>query len=285
MNKALIIILTAVILSSCGSQKSLTRPADTGDASSSVATQTRAAAGWSDNTYNPLTAVSAAANWTDFSANGNLSLSGTSSLSSAIQVKMSRGRFISISLRPILGIEMGKLYVDRDSITIIDKYHNLYVREDVSKLAGSNGGGLIALQNLLLARPFDLKNGDIAITDIAQYSATAPDSDGRWTLTPPASVAALVYVFQMLADNVSRIDITVADRDNYSLSFSDYRTTDGRVSPGRIQADLSLASADAAITIEMSKSIRWNSGVSDNVRIPSDARRYSLAQIIKLLTK
>ena len=133
MNKSSIIIaLLAAILAmstSCRSaQKAMVSETRSGEIAESVE------ADWSNSAFNPLTVAAAAPEWTDFSASGNITVSTTGSLSSAIQIKMVRGRSISISIRPLLGIEMGKLFVDKDSVTLVDKYHNIYVRESVSQL-------------------------------------------------------------------------------------------------------------------------------------------------------
>ena len=251
MNKSSIIIaLLAAILAmstSCRSaQKAMVSETRSGEIAESVE------ADWSNSAFNPLTVAAAAPEWTDFSASGNITVSTTGSLSSAIQIKMVRGRSISISIRPLLGIEMGKLFVDKDSVTLVDKYHNIYVRESVSQLLG-NGIGLYALQNLLLSRPFDLTDG------------------------------AIRYFFDMIENNVSRFNVTLNNGQQYAMDFSAFKPVDGKVIATSISAHIEIGGTKVGMDLKYTKSIRWNSGVTDYIRIPDGARRYSLAQLLKSL--
>lgn len=281
MNKSSIIIaLLAAILAmstSCRSaQKAMVSETRSGEIAESVE------ADWSNSAFNPLTVAAAAPEWTDFSASGNITVSTTGSLSSAIQIKMVRGRSISISIRPLLGIEMGKLFVDKDSVTLVDKYHNIYVRESVSQLLG-NDIGLYALQNLLLSRPFDLTDGTISASNAYHFSATAPDNERRWQMRPAKANQLFGYFFDMIENNVSRFNVTLNNGQQYAMDFSAFKPVDGKVIATSISAHIEIGGTKVEMDLKYTKSIRWNSGVTDYIRIPDGARRYSLAQLLKSL--
>lgn len=281
MNKSSIIIaLLAAILAmstSCRSaQKAMVSETRSGEIAESVE------ADWSNSAFNPLTVAAAAPEWTDFSASGNITVSTTGSLSSAIQIKMVRGRSISISIRPLLGIEMGKLFVDKDSVTLVDKYHNIYVRESVSQLLG-NDIGLYALQNLLLSRPFDLTDGAISASNAYHFSATAPDNERRWQMRPAKANQLFGYFFDMIENNVSRFNVTLNNGQQYAMDFSAFKPVDGKVIATSISVHIEIGGAKVGMDLKYTKSIRWNSGVTDYIRIPDGARRYSLAQLLKSL--
>ena len=110
MNKSSIIIALAAILAmstSCRSaQKAMVSETRSGEIAESVE------ADWSNSAFNPLTVAAAAPEWTDFSASGNITVSTTGSLSSAIQIIMVRGRTNSLSLRPQHAIEFANHFVD-----------------------------------------------------------------------------------------------------------------------------------------------------------------------------
>lgn len=281
MNKSSIIIaLLAAILAmstSCRSaQKAMVSETRSGEIAESVE------ADWSKSAFNPLTVAAAAPEWTDFSASGNITVSTTGSLSSAIQIKMVRGRSISISIRPLLGIEMGKLFVDKDSVTLVDKYHNIYVRESVSQLLG-NGIGLYALQNMLLSRPFDLTDGAISASNAYHFSATAPDNERRWQMRPAKANQLFGYFFDMIENNVSRFNVTLNNGQQYAMDFSAFKPVDGKVIATSISAHIEIGGTKVEMDLKYTKSIRWNSGVTDYIRIPDGAQRYSLAQLLKSL--
>ncbi len=282
MNKfSIIIALTAVlaVASSCRSaQKAVV--ADTRAASVS----TKVDADWKKSAYNPLTAAAAAKDWTDFSASGNISISTSSSLSSAMQLKMVRGKSISISIRPILGIEMGKLFIDKDSVTLVDKYHSIYMRESVSQFLG-DGIGLNALQDLLLSRPFDLSEGSLTTSNAYHFTATAPDEDDMWEMRPVTTTPLFSYFFNMFENNISKFNVTLNDGQSYALNFDNYKQVGDGTVASSINARVAVGGMAVQLDIRYTKSLRWNNGISDSISIPVGAQRYSFAQVIKSLTK
>ncbi len=245
---------------------------------------TKVEADWSKSAYNPLTAAAAAKEWTDFSASGNITVGTTSNLSSTMQLKMVRGKSISISIRPILGIEMGKLFIDKDSVTIVDKYHSIYMRESVGQFLG-NDISLNALQNLLLSRPFDLSDGGFSVVNAHHFTATDPDSNNGWEMRPKATVSsAFSYVFNMFENNISKFIVTLANGRAYTLNFGNYKQVSSDTIATDINARIEVSATVVQLDIRYTKSLKWNSGIVDSISIPAGAQRYSFAQIMKSLS-
>ena len=99
--------------------------------------------------------------WKSLVTSGKVSIAigGNKSMSSSMQMKMVKGRSISFSIRPFLGIEVGKMYIVDDEIVIIDRIHKVYVKEKASLLTSGVPVDVLTLQDILLGRPHILGEG------------------------------------------------------------------------------------------------------------------------------
>ena len=65
-----------------------------------------------------------------FSSKLNLNLSsGTKSLSSKASLKIVKDKAIQLSVQPLFGVEMLRVYADRDSLVLLDRMTKRYVKE------------------------------------------------------------------------------------------------------------------------------------------------------------
>ena len=78
------------------------------------------------------------------------------SLSSKAQVKMINGEYIQISLQPLLGIEVARIMITKDSLFVVDKIGSQVAKEPLSSLDKYIPGnvGIKELQKVLLGVPF-----------------------------------------------------------------------------------------------------------------------------------
>ena len=102
------IAVMAVMLGSCGTQKKATE-GTSGGASLEALTQRF------ENTVATYT------DWTTLSTSGTVTLGGKNPFSSAMQITMVRGKSVNVSIRPLLGIEMGRIYITGDSVVVVNK--------------------------------------------------------------------------------------------------------------------------------------------------------------------
>ena len=98
--------------------------------------------------------------WNTYSTSGKLTLSGAASFSTSIQVKMTHNKSISISIRPVLGIEVAKVFVDNDSAVVIDKLHRVYTTIELERFKHILPVNIGNIQDIMLARPFTINDGD-----------------------------------------------------------------------------------------------------------------------------
>ena len=271
--------LSLSILCSCSSKKNIVVT----DSPSTIISGNNHTQSWSNNRYNPITVAEAFNEWTDFSVNGKIHLTSSSTMSSSMLLKMVRGKSISISLRPMLGIEVGKLYIDNENVTIIDKVHNIYVQESIEKYF-EKGTALITLQNLLLSRPFDAIDGYFTIDNALSFEATAPDNNDSWMMSPANNNLVFKSEFEMIANNVKRLIITTIGGSKYFVDFNLFKNVSGSVLATNIESKFNIGANNISIKLEYTKSFRWNNYISDELKIPNDAKRYSLDQISKSIT-
>lgn len=91
--------------------------------------------------------------WSDFYAPVNAKIVANTEMSASGRLTMVRGKGIHLSIRG-MGIEGGVVYVNQDSIFIVDKINKVFVADDYASILGDYKLALEDLQSLLLGLPF-----------------------------------------------------------------------------------------------------------------------------------
>ena len=226
--------------------------------------------------------------WNDVTISGKLTInSGKSSISSPVILKMVNDKMISISIRPILGIEMGKIYITNDSLVAVDKYHKTYFKENIVSLVGFDLD-VASLQALFLSHPFQPGEGPITDKNRKKFNATNPDTDGNWNIAPKKQPDAFSYNFDMNGNNVSSFNLVVATNSAYlpfAANFHAFRLSTKGIFASEINLELPLSDSNMQTRLSYTKDFSWDTGLTDNIQVPSNARRMSLPDFIKLLTQ
>lgn len=274
-NKIITLITIAALMTACGTAK---KAATLPDVNPTTQTTPQGA------TTDPCDAVIASlGDWQTMQTGGNIKLNAGSSFSSAIQVKMVRDEAIYISLRPVLGIEVGKLIIIADSLYAVDKVHKRYIAEKVSILTSGIPVTVSDVQDIFLGRPFIIGKGTLSEALKAQVSTA---SSSPLALTAKESFKGYGYSFSFDKSNrITSLDImpTGSATAAYQVKYSDVKST----SAGNIAHAMSAAATVEKKKISFSltyKDIDWNGKVKIDRSIPGNYSRMSARDLFNMFS-
>ena len=269
-----ILIMLAAMMTACGTFKKAATVPDT----TSTTTTTP------NTVTDPVDAVIATlGNWQTMQTGGNIKLSAGSSFSSAIQVRMVRDQAIFISLRPMLGIEVGRLLITADSLYAVDKVHKRYIAEKVSLLTSGIPVTVSDVQDMFLGRPFILGKGTLNETLKSQVTVgeTSP-----LVLTANESYKGYGYVFNFdKAGRIASLNIapTKSAAAAYQVKYSDVRGTSAGNIAHSIVADATIENKKMALSLTY-KNIEWNGNVKIDRSLPNGYSRMSARDLFSLFS-
>lgn len=227
--------------------------------------------------YTPKTVAMAHPDWTDVTINGKVDIG----MSSSVVVKMIKGKSLSISLRPILGMEIGKIHFEGDTVTVVDKYHKAYMKESIGTFIGKYVT-VETLQSLFLAKPFII-GGEVLDEKNYRDFAFSKENGEMWTIFPRKQREEYQYLYEMKGNNAIAFSLSIGSID-YKMSYSEYvRTTNGEM-PSKIMARIPMSGTIIPLDISY-KSFKWNTGVNDSISIPRNSKKYTFQEIIKLISQ
>lgn len=269
-----ILIMLAAMMTACGTFKKAATVPDT----TSTTTTTP------NTVTDPVDAVIATlGNWQTMQTGGNIKLSAGSSFSSAIQVRMVRDQAIFISLRPMLGIEVGRLLITADSLYAVDKVHKRYIAEKVSLLTSGIPVTVSDVQDMFLGRPFILGKGTLNETLKSQVTV---GEASPLVLRANESYKGYGYVFNF--DKTGRIaSLNIAPTGNaaaaYQVKYSDVRGTSAGNIAHSIVADATIENKKMALSLTY-KNIEWNGNVKIDRSLPNGYSRMSARDLFSLFS-
>ena len=268
------LIIAATLLTACGTFKKsgAVKP----DINTTTTTTT-------DDTKDQFaTIVGTLGEWQTLQTSGNISLKGGNNFSSSIQVRMIRDEAIFISLRPMLGIEVGKLLITADSLYAVDKVHKRYIAEKVSILTAGIPVTVSDVQDIFLGRPFIIGKGTLkqehkpTVTVTAEHNTTV--------LTPQESYKGYGYSFTFDKSNrITSLDIVPqgSTTATYQVKFGDVKSTTAGNIAHDINVDATVEKKKMSFSLNY-KDIDWNKQVKVDRNIPSNYKRMSAASLFSL---
>ena len=281
MKNFICIIALAAVISTCAACSSTKKAtSDTTTVTGAPITQSN------DNVASRAKAIASShGSWTTLQCSGTFTLGGKKTFSSSVAVRMERDKFIYISLRPILGIEVGRLVFSGDSVIIVDKIHHQYIAENVKLLTNGLPATVSTLQDIFLGRSFTIDGGTYTTAHTAD--ATAENKGDKLCLKPAKATKGFTYEFAYdNANHITELSVTPDDekiKDTYTVKYNDVHTTKA----GNIAHSLNIASTIKGKALSMSleyRNINWNEPVKADTSIPGNYKKANSDNINDLLS-
>ncbi|MBR1543395.1 MAG: DUF4292 domain-containing protein [Muribaculaceae bacterium] len=221
--------------------------------------------------------------WTTMQSGGSVSISGAKSFSSSMQIKMVRDRAILISLRPLLGIEVGKLIITGDSVIVIDKVHKQYIAENVSLITNGIPATVSTVQDLFLGRAFLLGGGDLR-QNMDKLKFTENGSVA--VIEPKEQPKEFSYSFTY-GSNDKILSVNVAPNGAgagslYKAEYSNVQLTLAGNVAGAVSVSTELNGTRFNLDLEYN-SIRWNEPLDIDANIPGGYKKISGRNLLNIL--
>ena len=266
-----ILVALAALMTACGTFKKAATVPDTTTTTTTEITD-------------PVDAVIATlGEWQTLQTGGNIKLSGGSSFSSSVQVRMVRDQAIYISLRPMLGIEVGKLIITADSLYAVDKVHKRYIAEKVSILTSGIPVTVSDVQDIFLGRPFIIGKGTLNESLKSQVSASAY---APLVLTANETFKGYGYAFTFDHKNrITSLDIVPKGSTTaaYQVKYSDVQGTDAGNIAHSVNVNASVEKKKMAFSLSY-KDIDWNGKVKIDMGIPESYSRMSARDLFSMFS-
>lgn len=279
MNKiSITLIITLVMLmTACGTAKKATVTNPTGNTTQQTTVQTQTTAHYDE-------IIATLGTWQTMQTGGSLTIDVGSSFSSGVQVRMVRDEAIFISLRPMLGIEVGRLLITADSIYVIDKVHKRYAAEKVSLLTAGLPITVSTVQDMFLGRPFIIGQG--TLNQANKEMATLTNDGAVSVLTPNDKYKGYSYVFTFnKSHNITSLNITPASASTsaYQVRYSNVKKTTAGNIAHTFRANGTVGKK--RLTLELNyNNIEWNGSVKIDHSLPSSYSRVNANQLLNLFS-
>lgn len=224
--------------------------------------------------------VSSYKDWTTFKASGKVTIGGTKTFSSSMQLMMVKGKCISISIKPMLGIELGKIYITNDSVIVLNKMEKYYIAENLKMISNGIPLNIDDMQNIFLARMFELGKGTIT-ADAQTVESITPASDGMMCVKLAPKDLGLNYTFTVKGNGAVR-SLMISFNGSISdffVNYYDFKATDyGKIADtievtSRVgNGDMSLKFEYDPMYVEWDKHVKYGNPVDARYRrIPGKA--------------
>lgn len=221
-----------------------------------------------------------------FSAKLNLGItSGTQTLSSKGYLRIVKDQAIQLSIQPLFGFEMFRLYINPDTLVVLDRMNKRYVMEPIESLKEQFSGGFdfYTLQSLFTNKLFFSGKKSINATDYNAFSFKRPSAQ-NYLITSKDADSGIEYSFTVNGDDRITFTHLMLPEKNYYMQwgYSDFVMMDNVIFPHRMNMTLSSKSRNIQTEFVFSDFVKDDS-IQLTLNVPSNFSRVSLDDVIKAI--
>lgn len=238
------IALMALIFSACSSKKTASKPdAYTGATASGVSA-----------TATPAQLAATYTGWENLYAPFSMHVTSPLSFSFSGRATMIKDKAINLSLR-ILGMEVGVLYVDNDSLIAVDKYDKVYVSLPLTSLSAKTPLTLGDIQSILLGQAIYPGQGTLNQIEAVDKLFSRSSIESQSIFTPKKAAKGVTWY--LMADNEPCLTQLTVEPDGlspFNAYFSDFKPTEA----GTVAQEMQVDGAIGKKKVEFE--LKWNMG-------------------------
>lgn len=224
--------------------------------------------------------------YTTFSSKLNMTIStGTKTISSKGSLRIINNEAIQISVQPLFGIEMFRLYIEPKQLIVLDRMNKRYVEESLDTLSEENSFGFnfYTLQSLFTNNLFIPSKKDVTLEDYKTFKLS--ETKESYQLKSRDKKSNVDYTFYINGnDQITDTKLNLPQK-KYSLdwSYNDFLLIKNLFFPHemKIVASTQKRSIDTSISM---LDINLNNDISLDSSIPSNYTRVKLSDVLKLLS-
>jgi len=188
-------------------------------------------------------------------------------------IKIKTDEFVWISVRPVMGIEISRILITRDSIKVIDKIKNEYFKENLFSVKSKIGFELNfeTIQAIFLNRFFTFPPEN----QISSYFLINVENNATLSATGIFSGMNISHKSFFSKNNYSVYENSLKlmnKNQSLNIFYSDFQLLNGKEFPNTIQIIIKDAGNSSTLDINY-KNIKINETVKPTFKIPDNYKR------------
>ena len=209
---------------------------------------------------------------------------GTKTLSSKGSLRIVNNEAILLSVQPLFGIEMFRLYVEPEHIIILDRMNKRYVKESFEDIKGKNpvGFNFYTLQSLFTNNLFIPEKSSVSLKDYKTFRYS--EGENNYILAARDKKSNIDYTFSINGNDQITLTELNMPANQYSLqwNYDQFTLMNNLFFPYEMKIVASTQKRNLNTNISLS-SISLNESLSLDTSIPDSYTKVELKDVLKML--
>jgi len=222
-----------------------------------------------------------------FSAKLNMNLStGSKSLSSKANIRIVKDNAIQISIQPLFGVEMFRIFINPDTVMFLDRMNKRYVMESIASLKDNYpvGFDFYTMQSVFTNALFVSGKENVEAADFRKFKYSRT-SDQNYYITSKDLASGIDYSFTVNGDDRITFTHLLQSEKKQSLQweYNNFAVLNELIFPHKM--NVTLTSSSRKIDAELLFSdVRTNDSIRLTMHLPNGYTRTTIDEILKILS-
>ncbi|HKM45591.1 MAG TPA: DUF4292 domain-containing protein [Dysgonamonadaceae bacterium] len=221
-----------------------------------------------------------------FSSKLSMTIStGTKTVSSKGNLRIINNEAILLSVQPLFGIEMFRLYVEPDHLIVLDRMNKRYVKETFDDLTEKNsiGFNFYSLQSLFTNNLFVPEQSSISASDYRKFKYS--ETSEQYVLSASDKKSNIDYSFSINGNDQITLTQLALPKKNYSLhwNYSQFSLMRDLFFPHEMMVVASTQKNKLNASFSLSD-INLETQMDLETTIPSSYTKMELSEVLKMFS-
>ena len=224
--------------------------------------------------------------FTTFSSKLNITIStGTKTIGSKGNLRIINNKAIQLSVQPLFGIEMFRLYVEPDYLIVLDRMNKRYVKESFKDLQEKNpiGFNFYSLQSLFTNNLFIPEQSNVSVDDFRKFKYS--ETQDYYLLTASDKKSHIDYAFSINGNDQITLTQLFLPQKNYSLqwNYDQFSLMKNLFFPHEMKIVASTEKRKLSTSFSLSD-INLDSPMDLETSIPNSYTKIELSEVLKMFS-